>query len=470
MMPRVMQRFKALNSDRIAAILFAVAVGFAIWLYGVLAHRNDLFPYPQLHAVLIQAQKGLTLIRGQVKPEDGWFFYRRPAESVPETHTYLPGAVSKAPVLVYGIDEDRKMAIRIIDNEGTVLHQWVIDIFALWPETDHIPERDRPKADPGGEIHGLVITSKGDIVFNFEPFGLIRLDYCGNPVWRLPAFTHHSVERDGDGGFIVSEQDYVAEPGHKDEFGNVETFREYVTFVSAQGKVLERISVNDLLLENGLGGLYYLAAHAPFGLHFGDNDLLHLNDAEIFPADLKPGVFGPGDILVSLRNLNTVIVFNRATRKIKYAYTGSFVMQHDPDFISGDEISLFDNHAVVKSDMNRRERPADVFSRIVILNARDKSERVFFQGSKEVPFFSDIMGKHQWLPNGNLLVTEARWGRVFELTPDGKLAWEYNNVLDRGIAEGLLGMVLGGLRLPAGLDRQRIAELGRSCASRPVAP
>lgn len=61
-------------------------------------------------------------------------------------------------------------------------------------------------------------------------------------------------------------------------------------------------------------------------------------------------------------------------------------------------------------------------------------------------------------------------GRVFELTPDGKLAWEYNNVLDRGIAEGLLGMVLGGLRLPAGLDRQRIAELGRSCASRPVAP
>ena len=413
MMPRVMQRFKALNSDRIAAILFAVAVGFAIWLYGVLAHRNDLFPYPQLHAVLIQAQKGLTLIRGQVKPEDGWFFYRRPAESVPETHTYLPGAVSKAPVLVYGIDEDRKMAIRIIDNEGTVLHQWVIDIFALWPETDHIPERDRPKADPGGEIHGLVITSKGDIVFNFEPFGLIRLDYCGNPVWRLPAFTHHSVERDGDGGFIVSEQDYVAEPGHKDEFGNVETFREYVTFVSAQGKVLERISVNDLLLENGLGGLYYLAAHAPFGLHFGDNDLLHLNDAEIFPADLKPGVFGPGDILVSLRNLNTVIVFNRATRKIKYAYTGSFVMQHDPDFISGDEISLFDNHAVVKSDMNRRERPADVFSRIVILNARDKSERVFFQGSKEVPFFSDIMGKHQWLPNGNLLVTEARWGRVF---------------------------------------------------------
>lgn len=120
--------------------------------------------------------------------------------------------------------------------------------------------------------------------------------------------------------------------------------------------------------------------------------------------------------------------------------------------------------------MNRRERPADVFSRIVILNARDKSERVFFQGSKEVPFFSDIMGKHQWLPNGNLLVTEARWGRVFELTPDGKLAWEYNNVLDRGIAEGLLGMVLGGLRLPAGLDRQRIAELGRSCASRPVAP
>ena len=62
MMPRVMQRFKALNSDRIAAILFAVAVGFAIWLYGVLAHRNDLFPYPQLHGEFTPFVSALDLV------------------------------------------------------------------------------------------------------------------------------------------------------------------------------------------------------------------------------------------------------------------------------------------------------------------------------------------------------------------------------------------------------------------------
>jgi len=140
-------------------------------------------------------------------------------------------------------------------------------------------------------------------------------------------------------------------------------------------------------------------------------------------------------------------------------------MQHDPDFISGDEISLVDNHSVVQSDMDRTTRPKDLSSRIVILNARDDSERVFFEGSDEVPFFTDIMGKHQWLPNGNLLVTEARWGRVFELSPDAKLVWEYNNILSTGSAKGLLGMVIGAFRLPPSMSGTRLEELGKACTS-----
>jgi len=35
------------------------------------------------------------------------------------------------------------------------------------------------------------------------------------------------------------------------------------------------------------------------------------------------------------------------------------------------------------------------------------------------------MGKHQWLENGNLLITESTNRRAFELTPDGDIAWEY---------------------------------------------
>lgn len=465
MMPRKRRRWTAEIFDRLAGILFMIVVAFAIWTYGVVAHRNELFPYPQLRAVLVYAKQGWDVIHGQIRPEAGWFFYRRPAAAVQASKTYLPDAVSPEPVLVYGIDEDRQMSVRILDNDGTVLHRWAVDIFSLWPDMEHVPERDRPKAHPGGEIHGLELTEEGDIVFNFEPVGLIRMNYCGATKWRLPAFTHHSVNRGAEGGFIVAEEDYVEDPARRDKAGNLEIFREYVTFVTADGRIEERIPVNDLLLGNGLQGLYYLGEHAPFGIRVSDNDVLHLNDAEAFPADMEPGVFGPGDILVSLRNLNTVIVFDQANRKVKYVHTGSFVMQHDPDFINGNQISLVDNHSVVPSNMDRPTRPEGVSSRIVILDARDDSERVFFAGSDEVPFFTDIMGKHQWLPNGNLLVTEARWGRVFELSPDSKLVWEYNNILSKGTASGLLGMVIGAFRLPPGMDRARLEELGRACAN-----
>ena len=32
-------------------------------------------------------------------------------------------------------------------------------------------------------------------------------------------------------------------------------------------------------------------------------------------------------------------------------------------------------------------------------------------------------GKHQYLPNGNMLITEAVPGRVFEINASGKVVW-----------------------------------------------
>jgi hypothetical protein len=44
------------------------------------------------------------------------------------------------------------------------------------------------------------------------------------------------------------------------------------------------------------------------------------------------------------------------------------------------------------------------------------------------------MGKHQWLPNGNLLVTETMHGRAFELDPQKTIVWEYLDVENRSMS------------------------------------
>ena len=75
---------------------------------------------------------------------------------------------------------------------------------------------------------------------------------------------------------------------------------------------------------------------------------------------------------------------------------------------------------------------------------------MYFQGSAKRPFFTDIMGKHQWLPNGNLLITEACKGRAFEINPDGKIVWNFVNYVD----DGVVGLVEEVKRLP--LDNARL--------------
>jgi hypothetical protein len=44
-------------------------------------------------------------------------------------------------------------------------------------------------------------------------------------------------------------------------------------------------------------------------------------------------------------------------------------------------------------------------------------------------FFSPFISGVQRLPNGNTLICEGRSGRVFEVTREGKIVWEYLNPL-----------------------------------------
>ena len=42
-------------------------------------------------------------------------------------------------------------------------------------------------------------------------------------------------------------------------------------------------------------------------------------------------------------------------------------------------------------------------------------------------FFSSFVSNAQRLPNGNTLITEGMQGRLFQVTPDGDVVWEYHS-------------------------------------------
>ena len=50
-----------------------------------------------------------------------------------------------------------------------------------------------------------------------------------------------------------------------------------------------------------------------------------------------------------------------------------------------------------------------------------------YRDTPALNFFSPNISGERRLPNGNTLVTEGRFGRVFQVTPDKQVVWEYVN-------------------------------------------
>ena len=421
-----------MKSPKLSLIFFIISSVFIVFNSGYFARELKFFPY-QLYT---EATKGWKEIRSQKSEQLPWFYIRSnksPSEVVRKIAQTQPGLR-----LVTEMAPERNISAKIINLEGDTVHEWQVDWFKMWPNPEHLPKKIVPKSKPGTNIHGAIVMENGDLIFNFESKGLIRIDRDGQVVWRLPYLTHHSIHRHDDGNLWVSGSKYHTKkvsrlPNLKPPF-----YEETILEITPEGEILREWFIADILRKNGYTGLLYMgslknestAIQGDDSL-LGNSDILHLNDVEPFSSKLQPGFFNQGDVMVSLRNINTVFVFNVENEEIKFISTGQFVRQHDPDFIDGNTFSVFDNNNA--STENPR-------SRIAIVSVEDNTSKVFFEGSQEVPFFTTVMGKHQWQPNGNLLITEAMSGRGLEVDRQGKIVWEYVNYVDRGIV-GVVGEV-----------------------------
>ena len=67
------------------------------------------------------------------------------------------------------------------------------------------------------------------------------------------------------------------------------------------------------------------------------------------------------------------------------------------------------------------------FSRIIEVDLATKQIVWKYQEKRESDFFSPRISNAQRLPNGNTLICEGDFGRLFEVTRDGELVWEFVN-------------------------------------------
>jgi hypothetical protein len=240
---------------------------------------------------------------------------------------------------------------------------------------------------------------------------------------------HHSIARAEDGSFWTPGTSSETRRGtsqYPDGFPGIdeEIWIEQIVHVSEKGEVLQKINVLDILYRNDLQRYISKVDQPQAGTRgpLWKNDISHINDVEPLSSSLSREypLFDAGDLLISLRNLHLVFVFDPESEKVKWHASDPFITQHDPDFIGDGWIGVFDNN----EDFTKRGR-MNGGSRIVALQSHTDSLRVLFPTQRSDHFYTKIRGKWQKLENGNMLLTEANAGRVVEVTPNGEAVWEW---------------------------------------------
>lgn len=410
-----------MSTSAIEKTIFVVSVAVLAFLSGYVVRWHGWFPDSILEQVSQQAS-GVYLAwsPGPVTPTSRT--YDRAGVSVVSPDKVQPGVTLLQSS--WEKNGEWKQGLKLIDRKGHTVHEWRPKLEEIFPN----PPGLRGRGIARRMLHGSYLFPNGDVLVNVEYIGTARLDACGQVLWRLQEGGHHSIARAQDGTFWISSTSQslrTKTESHPNGFPGLDdpVWLDQITHVTGDGEVLRSFNVLDILYANDLQR-FIVKANQPEAETDGprSRDLTHLNDVEPLSstiADEYP-LFEAGDLLVSLRNIHLVLVVDPDSGTVKWHASVPFIQQHDPDYIGGGWIGVFDNN----EDFTRRGTMLGG-SRIVTLQPHTDSMKVVFPTQHSAPFYTPIQGKWQQLENGNLLLTEAKAGRVVEVTPEGQTVWEW---------------------------------------------
>ncbi len=228
-------------------------------------------------------------------------------------------------------------------------------------------------------------------------------------LWAYKGRPHHALD-------VFEEKIYVLDRSEaiRPEIDEARpTLIDYISILGLDGLEVERVSILDLLLSSPYA---FLLPSLDPSAREGDKqslDILHTNHIELFDgrlADRSP-IFERGNVLLSLRNLNAILILDKSMREILWLWgPGNLTFQHHPQLLDNGNLLIFDNGI---------ER-----SRILEIDPLNLDIVWSYEADD---FFSEARGSAQRLPNGNTLITESDSGWVFEVDREGRIVWSFAN-------------------------------------------
>ena len=161
------------------------------------------------------------------------------------------------------------------------------------------------------------------------------------------------------------------------------------------------------------------------------SDWSHTNTVQALPEnrhyDAGDKRFKPGNILLSPRNLSFIFIVDKNTKEVVWEYSGNYAGglagQHEPHMIEkgipGEgNILIFDNGAPPMRSWTHTGKS-------YVLEIDPVTEKIVWKYENGEKFYSAFRSSAQRLPNGNTLICESEGSRIFEVTPECEIVWEY---------------------------------------------
>ncbi|MBW2094748.1 MAG: aryl-sulfate sulfotransferase [Deltaproteobacteria bacterium] len=336
-------------------------------------------------------------------------------------------------------------SVRLVDMKGRETHHWETE-FAPATYGELLPNGNLLYAGKAEDGHLKDIEGAGGV--------LMELDWDGNVIWEYrDSYLHDGFCRMKNGNTLVIKW--------------VEVPREIAARVKGREPSTERNGVmwGDVIQEITPDGrmVWEWIAHE------------HLDPEKDLTCPLCPRItyahancceeLPNGNILVSFMKNNTISVIEKETGKIIFSWgQDELAHQHSVSILDNGNLLVFDNGYHPKGFAMGE-------SRVLEVNPSTTEMVWTYTGPKGVPqfFYSSIVSSCQRLPNGNTLICEGTSGRLFEVTAEHELVWEYvlpqessSNDANHGMIYGAYryGLDYSGLKRPVPLPEERQPQPG----------
>lgn len=288
----------------------------------------------------------------------------------------------------------------LIDMQGRICHRWHAEegiSYAYLLPNGHLLLRTHPPRDGG--VANRLPASAG---------ALLELDWESNIVWeyRNPMM-HHDFERLSNGHTLVLTWELLSPEvtsqvrgGFHTEHDPEQMFGDLIQEVSPDGDVVHEW-------------------HSWQHLSFAEDVICPLEPRHEWTHCNAVNITPDGDLLVSFRQISTVGLVNRTSGKFRWKWgPGEISHQHYPTWLGNGRVLLFDNGS-------HRLGQGVPYSRVIEVDIKTNEIVWAYCGDPPFSFYSPVISSAERLPNGNTLICEGSAGRLFEVTHESEVVWEY---------------------------------------------